>query len=127
MSRRLLVVFVSLAIVTGCFGGTSLDVTDEELRPVVLTWVNGTGLVRDDAGVWRVRLGEACGQGVWQEDVAVRLADLYVGRDIAVAMEGVEDGPELRERAAQALWIMAVQVCGDDFPEGEIDEGPPGA
>lgn len=125
MSWRRVVGFGLLAVVTACSRGTSLDVTDEELRPVALTWVNGTGLVRDDAEVWRVRLGEACAQGVRQEDVAVRLADLYVGRDIAVAMEGVEDGPELRERAAQALWIMAVQVCGDDFPDGEIEEGPP--
>jgi hypothetical protein len=92
---------------------------------VVVTWVNQTGLVRADTGVWRVRLGEACAQGVWNDDVALRLADLYVARDVELAMEGVEDGPKLRERAAEALWIMAVQVCGDDFPEGEIEEGPP--
>ena len=125
--RRHAAAFGLLVIVSACSAGTSLDVTDEELRPVLLTWVNSTGLARDDAGAWRVRLGEACAQGVWDEDVAVRLADLYVDRDIDLAMEGVEDGPELRQRAAQALWIMTVQVCGDDFPDGEIEEGPPGA
>ncbi len=114
------------AIVVGCADGATLDLTDEEVRPRIVDWVNQTGLVRDDAEVWRARLGEACSQGVWDEDVAARLADLYVDQDIAVAMKGVEDGPELRDRAAQALWIMAVQVCADDFPAGEIEEGPPG-
>lgn len=126
MNRRLAFSCVLAGLAVACSEATLLEVTDEELRPVVVTWVNQTGLVRDDAGVWRGRLGEACAQGVWDEDVAARLADLYVDQDIAVAMEGVEDGPELRDRAAQALWIMAVQVCGGDFPEGEIEEGPPG-
>lgn len=125
MIPRQLAALGLLAIVTACSGPPAFEVTDEELRPVVLTWVNQTGLVRNDTGVWRVRLGEACAQGVWEEDVAVRLADLYVDQDVELAMEGVEDGPELRNRAAEALWIMSVQVCGDDFPEGEIEEGPP--
>ncbi len=127
MKRRLAFVCMMFAAAAACSESATLDVTDEELRPTVVTWVNQTGLVRDDAAVWRVRLGEACTQGVWDEDVAARLADLYVDQDLVVAMEGVEDGPELRARAAQALWIMAVQVCGDDFPEGEIEEGPPNA
>ena len=125
MKRRLAFICMMFAVLAACSESATLDVTDEELRPTVVTWVNQTGLVRDDAAVWRVRLGEACTQGVWDDDVAARLADLYVDQDLVVAMEGVEDGPELRARAAQALWIMAVQVCGDDFPEGEIEEGPP--
>lgn len=115
-----------LVIVAGCSDAVTLDVTDEELRPTIVTWVAGTGLIEDDPEIWRVRLGEACGQGVWDDDVARRLADRYVDEDLDVAMEGVSDGEELRERAAQTLWIMAVQVCGGDFPEGEIEEGPPG-
>jgi hypothetical protein len=118
---------VLLAVVSGCSETTLLDVTDEELGPAVVTWVNQTGLVEDDADVWRQRLTDACDQGVWDDGVAERLADRYVTEDLDVAMEGVSDGEELRARAAEALWIMAVQVCDDDFPEGEIEEGPPGA
>lgn len=124
--RRRFTAICLLLVVSGCSQASLLDVTDEELRPAVVTWVNGTGLVEDDPAVWRQRLTEACDQGVWEDDVAERLADRYVDEDLDVAMEGVSDGRELRERAAQTLWIMSVQVCGDEFPEGEIDEGPPG-
>lgn len=127
MRRSFASVCVLLAVVSGCSETTPLDVTDEQLRPAVVTWVNLTGLVEDDAAVWRERLSEACDQGVWDDDVAGQLADRYVDDDLDVAMEGVSDGNELRARAAQALWIMAVQVCDDDFPEEEIEEGPPGA
>jgi hypothetical protein len=113
-------------IVTSCASPVQLDLTDEQITPVAATWVNQTGLFRDEPGVWRVRLTEACTQRVWDDDVAVRLAERYVTDDMDFAMEGVEDGRELRDRASQALWIMAVQVCGDSFPEGEIEEGPPG-
>lgn len=115
------------AVVAACSESATLDVTDEELRPTILTWVAGMGLIEDDPEIWRVRLSEACGQGVWDDDVAERLADRYVDEDLDVAMEGVSDGTELRERAAQTLWIMAVQVCPDEFPSGEIEQGPPGA
>jgi hypothetical protein len=118
---------VLLAVVSGCSETPLLDVTDEELRPAVVTWVNQTGLVEDDADVWRQRLTEACDQGIWDDEVAMELADRYVDEDLDVAMEGVSDGTQLRARAAQALWIMAVQVCRDDFPVGEIEDGPPGA
>ncbi len=127
MSRKHVAGAGLLAIVAACSGSAALDVTDEQLRPAVVTWVNTTGLVEDDADLWRQRLAEACDQGVWDDDIAGRLADRYVDEDLDVAMEGVTEGEELRHRAAQALWIMAVQVCGDDFPEGEIEEGPPGA
>ncbi len=123
---RRLASFLVLVLVAGCSDAITLDVTDEQLRPTIVTWVVQTGLIEDDPEVWRVRLGEACAQGVWDEDVAVQLADRYVTEDLSTAMEGVEDGPDLRHRAAQALWIMAVQVCSEDFPEGEIEEGPPG-
>lgn len=125
--RRRFAVFVGvLVIATACSQGSSLDVTDEELRPAVGTWVNTTGLLEDDADLWRQRLSEACDQGVWDDDIAGRLADRYVDDDLDAAMEGVSDSEELRGRAAQALWIMAVQVCREDFPEGEIEQGPPG-
>ena len=124
--RRRFTSICLLIVVSGCSQASLLDVTDEVLRPAVVTWVNGTGLVEDDPAVWRQRLTAACDQGVWEDDVAERLADRYVDEDLDVAMESVSDGPELRERAAQTLWIMSVQVCGDGFPEGEIDEGPPG-
>ena len=127
MRRGNTIVLVLLALGAACSESMSLDVTDEELRPAVVTWVNSTGLVEDDASIWRQRLTEACDQGVWDDDVAERLADRYVDEDLAVAMEGVSDGEELRGMAAQAIWIMAVQVCGDAYPEGEIEDGPPAA
>lgn len=126
MRRRFTSIPLLLVVVSGCSQAPMLDVTGEELRPAVVMWVNGTGLVEDDPAVWRQLLTEACDQGVWEDGVAERLANRYVDEDLDVAMEGVSDGPELLERAAQTLWIMSVQVCGDEFPEGEIDEGPPG-
>ena len=116
-----------LVIASGCSDNTTLDLTDEELRPTVANWVNMTGLNQDDTSVWRTRLTEACADGVWDDDVAHRLAEKYVSEDLDLALEGVQDSEVLRDDAAQALWLMARQVCPDDFPEGEIDDGPPPA
>ena len=127
MSFRLMIILALVTSLAACSGGDLLEVTDEELRPAVLCWVNATGLVEDDADLWRRRLTEACDRGVWDDEVAKRLADQYVDEDLDVAMEGVSDSEEMRRRASQALWIMAVQVCREGFPDGEIEEGPPGS
>ncbi len=109
-----------------CAAPVELDLTDAEIVRVAETWVNTTGLVQSDASVWRTRLGEACTEGVWDEGVASGLAERYVTEDLDLAMDGVEDDLDLRDRAADALWLMARRVCSDEFPEGEIEDGPPG-
>ncbi|HEY5651446.1 MAG TPA: hypothetical protein VIW46_08375 [Acidimicrobiia bacterium] len=126
LAKRLSLIALGMVVASCSGSAVSGGVTDEVLRPTILTWVNSTGLVEGEVTVWRQRLTQACDQGVWDDDVARQLAERYVGEDQDVAMEGVSDGDELRARAAQALWIMAVQVCPDEFPPGEIEDGPPG-
>jgi hypothetical protein len=104
---------------------TVVDVTDEELRSVSSIWINQLGLVQDDLDVWRARLTEACSQGIWDEAVAVGLASQYVAEDQDDKPVSEEFGSPSVQQAADALWLMAAQVCRDRFPAGTIEEGPP--
>ncbi len=97
---------------------------DEEFEQHALTWVNTLGLAQTDAGVWRGRLATACVEGVWEPEVARRLAAEYIAEDLAVSIRAEGTGAPDVHDAAQALWIMAIQVCRDSFPPGA---SPPGA
>ncbi len=103
------------------------DVSDATLRSVSSTWVNMTGLRQLDPAVWRRRLDEACTQGVWDKTVAVELATKYIAEDEAAFLSGrtPDQAPTTVEDAADALWLMALQVCRDTFPADAIEAGPP--
>ncbi|NIA26293.1 MAG: hypothetical protein GWP04_12125 [Gammaproteobacteria bacterium] len=121
------VVMIGIAIVAaGCGANLSgegttavtVDMTDEALRPVYLTWINMLGLNQADPAIWRIRLSEACTLGVWNKTVAVDLATRYIAEDASVSARIPELGPAPVEDAADALWLMALQVCRDRFPAG---------
>ena len=101
-----------------------IEVSDEQLIPQISTWVNQLGLSQADPVVWRQRLDRACTEGVWEEDVARELAEEFIQEDLAVSVRGEGLGPPSVDDGAQALWIMAVNVCRYAFPEGAIDSGP---
>ncbi len=103
-----------------------IDSSDEELIAQASTCVNSLGLAQTDPGVWRERLERACAEGVWERDVATRLAEEFIAEDLAVSVQGEGLGPPSVDGGAQALWIMAVNVCRDVFPDGEIEDGPTG-
>lgn len=137
-SRRVAVVgVVFLLLLSACTTGrdasvdmnlprVEIEMGDEELRSVYSTWINQLGLVQDNAGVWRVRLSDACTQGVWNPDVALDLAQRYLDEDqpLSAAPQGGSESPSVEE-AAGALWLMAAQTCRDRFPEAVLQEGPP--
>ena len=104
---------------------SEIEISDEQARAQISTWVNQLGLMQTDPVVWRQRLLRACTEGVWDHDVALRLAEDFIGQDLELSpgMEGAKQ-PTV-EVGAQTLWIMAVNVCADAFPEGTIQNGPP--
>jgi hypothetical protein len=63
--------------------------------------------------------------GVWDAPVALSLAEEFIAEDMAVSIRGEGTGEPSVDDGAAALWIMAVNVCRDAFPEGEIETGPP--
>ncbi len=94
------------------------------VEDVLLNWVNQTGLGQVDPDVWTRRLDRACAEGVWEDDVARRLAAEFITEDLPYSMRDDGTTPPIGE-AAQALWLMAVNYCRADFPAGEIADGTP--
>ena len=90
-------------------------------------WSNSVGLQQTDPDVWFERLGEMCGEGVWDHDVARRLGARYQTEDIDFSLTpGILPEGVPVHQPAQSVWLIAVEVCRDQFPEGAIEEGPPG-
>jgi len=100
------------------------DIEDSALGPVMATWVNMLGLNQQDPDIWRSRLYEACTLGVWDKSVAVDLATRYIDEDASTSVRSEAMGPPSVENAANALWLMATQVCRDNFPDEAIAAGP---
>ena len=119
-----------LVLVAGCGEGTEptsliIEISDEQLTLQTTTWVNQLGLAQTDPDVWRQRLERACTEGVWDDEVVTRLAEEFIDEDLGVSVRDESLGSPPVGEGARALWSMAVNVCGDAFPEGEIENGPP--
>ena len=69
--------------------------------------------------VWQSRIRAACEAPIWEQDAARGLAEQYVAED-----GGDTASIRLVEDAAESLWLIAIQVCRDDFPQTAIDRGP---
>jgi len=69
--------------------------------------------------VWQFRIRAACEAPIWEQDAARRLGEQYVAED-----GGDTASIRLVEDAAESLWLIAIQVCRDDFPQAAIDRGP---
>lgn len=120
-----------LALMASCTSGptptttTGAAFTPAQLELVAGLWTNSIGLHRPDADLWQVRLTEMCDKGVWETNVAVDLAAKYVGEDEAFSVRAPAAGPVDMGEAANALWVMGVQVCVDRYPDGYEVVGPP--
>ena len=114
-----------LLLLAGCGDSTpELELDDEQLVQAIGTWTNQLGLLQTDPDVWRPRLVRACTEGVWEPDVAVALAEEFIGEDMELSVRAGGDTPRVEE-GAQALWSIAVNVCRDSFPADELQKGPP--
>ena len=104
------------------------DVSDDEILLQAGIWPNFLGLRADDTDLWRRRLGRACNSGVWNHDVAIALGAEFMAEDESSGRSIRAAGFEqpTAEQAGQALWLMAVNVCREQFPRGSIETGPPG-
>ena len=105
-------------------GPCDLDV--EAIERVVPTWINQTGLA-SSVETWQERLPQVCSQAGLDtplfDDLLFDLATGYITEDTA---EGLAQGvPADPLQAADALWLMAVEVCPELFPPGARAEGPP--
>lgn len=69
--------------------------------------------------VWQSRIRAACDAPIWEQVGAQRLAEQYVAED-----GGNTESVRLLEDAAESLWLIAVQVCREDFPQEAIERGP---
>jgi len=129
--RRVASLFVlSVILAAGCGDASkddsvALQVSDEKLTCQISTWTNQLGRVQTDPDIWRERLGRACTEGVSDSDAASQLAEEFIKEDLAVSARGDGLGPPTVGSGAQALWLMAVNVCRDAFPDGAIENGPP--
>jgi len=114
-----------LLLLAGCGDSTpELEINEEQLVQQIPNWPNSVGLLQTDLDVWRQRLVRACTEGVWETEVAVALAGEFIDEDMVLSVRAGGDTPSV-EMGASALWLMAVNVCRDSFPDGEIEEGPP--
>lgn len=114
-----------LLLLAGCGDSTpELELDDEQLFQQIGTWTNQLGLSQTDPDVWRQGLVRACTEGVWEPDVAVALAEEFIDEDMVLSVRARGDTPRVEE-GAQSLWLIAVNVCRDSFPDGEIEKGPP--
>lgn len=104
---------------------SNITADDGELKVVAQNWVNSLGLTQPDPEVWRERLGIACAEGVWDRDVARRLAAEFIDEDLPLSRRVPDLGDPTADEGAIALWIMAAQVCREAFPPGAIETGPP--
>ena len=87
-------------------------------------WINNLGLLQQDEELWANRLTRACAEGVWDLAVAERLAAEYMALDRALSVGAAEAGEPTVRAAAESLWRMSAQYCGESFPEGVLETGP---
>ncbi len=69
-------------------------------------------------------MDRACGEGVWELDVARALAEEFITEDAAYALF-LEAYPPSIDSGADALWLTAADYCPEDFPPGVVETGPP--
>lgn len=102
------------------------DLDPAAIERVVPTWINNTGLT-SSLETWQQRLPQVCSQAGLDtdifDDLLVVLATGYINEDTAAGLS--QGGPADPAQAADALWIMAVNVCPELFPPGATEAGPP--
>ncbi len=125
---RIGAVLVAVGFILSACGdssGARIEITDDELAIQIPNWPNQIGLGQTDVQVWRHRLQRSCAEGVWDHDVAERLAAEFIEEDLPLSLRGDDSVPDV-VIGAQALWLMARNACGELFPPEAIEQGPPG-
>jgi len=97
----------------------------EAILGATQTWINQLGLVETDPVIWTQRLQRACTAGVWNDDVGLALASEFIAADLDKSARSPSAAEPTAAEGANSLWIMAAQVCPDEFPPGEFAAGPP--
>lgn len=97
---------------------------DARLAEAKLTWRNQTGLDSSTA-VWQQRIESACSEGVWDTQVAVRLADDFLTIDSEGLGWSEIDIETAAKGAANTIWVFALQSCHSEFPGEAVETGPP--
>ncbi len=106
---------------------TAQSVLTEDESLGIQIWVDGLGLVQTDETIWRARYDEACSEGVWDAEVALRLGAHFVDKDLTMGVSARDPsiGDPTAEEGANALWLAALQSCRDLYPADAIAAGPP--
>ncbi|NNC75664.1 MAG: hypothetical protein HKN93_09165 [Acidimicrobiia bacterium] len=103
-----------------------IPMTIGDLENVKITWINILGIDQPSAVVWQNRVDRACVDGVWNDEVLFGLSAEFFEADIEAGLSRAAGGstPTATD-AADALWLIAVQLCRDRFPDDSIELGPP--
>lgn len=105
--RRRLFVVVAIAVSTILLVAAAAWI----LESVVLTGVNQTGRTDLSPEEWTDVARRGCSEGAWDWDVSQEISDEVLGLNV----------PE----GALTVWLITVQLCRDDVPEGALLRGPP--
>jgi len=135
---RAVVVVLLILVVAACGGGgedavvptrpaDALIPEDEAIyQQIFETAINQTGLTLP-VERW-VQLAEAgCRQGAWQRPVTQGLAEAFIDsldEDQQAHLEFV-GAPGSVGEISRLIWIISLAGCRDEFPQAEIERGPP--
>lgn len=95
-------------------------------RQIFETAINQTGLTLP-VERW-VQLAEAgCRQGAWQRPVAQGLAQAFIDSLDEDQQEHLEfvGAPGSVGEISRLIWMISLAGCRDEFPQAEIERGPP--
>ena len=99
---------------------------DAIYQQIFETGINQTGLILP-VERW-VQLAEAgCRQGAWQRPVAQGLAQAFIDsldEEQRAHLESVGASGSVGE-ISRLVWIISLAGCRDEFPQAEIERGPP--
>ena len=114
------------AVPAGTSPPTTLFFGDYVRGAAITDWVNQLGGLWSESDVWNERLSRACLEGVWKEEVALKLSAEFIAVDaLSPRNENFEVSDETVASGARVLWLIAVNSCRNMFPPGVAEAGPP--
>jgi len=96
----------ALVLGSGCGNGYSLTLTEDQKQAVAIDGWNQTGRTDLDAEAWFEIVSTACAD---QPDKETTRASIVAEWEL--------DRLIPTDQALQSLWIIAIQVCRDRYPE----------
>ncbi|MBT8213422.1 MAG: hypothetical protein KJN71_09775 [Acidimicrobiia bacterium] len=131
-SPAVVAIFVTVSLLAGSCSDPEpaieavIPMTVGDLENAKAAWINTLGIDQPSPVIWQQRVDRACVDGVWNDEVLFGLSAEFFEADIEAGLSRAAGGstPTATD-AADALWLIAVQLCRDRFPDDSIELGPP--